>query len=80
MSCHVLEVKAIETYLRHVCTASDRGGSGGNLIREKMLLKKKIQKFVGDKAWNCWRGTCCIALFNIIIWLWKPELAGGPIT
>lgn len=40
MSCHVLEVKAIETYLRHVCTASDRGGSGGNLIREKMLLKK----------------------------------------
>lgn len=49
MSCHVLEVKAIETYLRHVCTANDRGGSGGNLIREKMLLKKKSRNLLGTK-------------------------------
>lgn len=76
MSCHLLQLKAGESNLGHVCTAKVGGGSGGNLIREKI---KKQAEVCRAKAWNWWRGTCCITLFDVITCLWKPELASGPI-
>lgn len=37
MSCYLPQIKGRETALRPVCTAKDKGGNRGNLIREQVI-------------------------------------------